>query len=807
MPSVRFSLAASVAAISLAAMPDAGAAIGAADYARAEKVLDSSLAKALRNARVDAHWFGDGHRFWYRRSDTAGAAEYVLVDADRGTRAALFDAPRLAAALPRKDDAKDKAALPDVSGVDVDGTTLRVELRLADGSTVKCRLDRYECAPAEAAPAADALPAPDGRREAFARDNDLWLRERGGGERRLTQDGEAYFAYGKLPDNSLASVRFMRSKAPLPPINVSWSPDGRYLTGMRIDERAVAPYPFVEWVPQDGSFRPITYSLRLPLLGDAGQPRLQAFVIDAASGAKNVLDLGDGALLEEWEGVLAWSADGNKAYRLLHDRDLHRVSLIEIDLPSGRVRRIVEETTTTMARTNNLLYGPVNMRVLPETREAIWFSEKSGWGHLYLYDLASGRLKRTLTHGDWLVRDLVQVDARRRVAWFTASGREKGRDPYYRHLYRVSLDGGEPVLLTPENAEHEIDAQAPAMIPSALSGSAFSPDGRYFVDTYSTVATPPVTVLRSGSDGRVVMKLEDADTSAVRAAGWRAPERVAAKSADGKTDLYAVVYLPPGYRRDGRYPVIDAFYGGPQMFNAPRSYAEAIATMNPISRASLAELGFVVVTIDARGTRGRSKAFADAGYGNFADPQIEDHVAVIRQLAGRYGGFDLDRVGVYGHSFGGYTSARAILSHPEFYKVAVSSAGPQNFQGFYDGLEGLLGVADYGDGKRVRPTPQSVPAAFKAMDNAALAANLRGHLMLVYGDMDENALPAVTQQLADALIKANKTFDLMYLPNRTHDYFRTDRYYTRRLWDYFVEHLLGERPPQNYDLGSSRAAD
>lgn len=697
--------------------------------------------------------------------------------------------------------------MPVVTHVETLDGGLRLDLKFGEDGQARCRLDRYECAThVPAAARADALPAPDGRYEVFARDHNLWLREREADrERALTRDGEAYFAYGKLPDTSLASVPALRRKAAMPPFNLTWSPDGNFLLGARIDERAVTPYPFVEWVPQDGSFRPIAYELRLPLLGDAGQPRVEAFVIDVASGTKRTLDLGAGAFFGAGD-VLAWSADGSKAWRLVYRDDHRRMALAEIDLRSGALRRVVDETAASAVMPNNLLYSPPNVRVLTETGEAIWFSEKDGWGHLYLHDLRSGRLKRALTGGSWLVRDLVHVDARKRVAWFTASGRERGRDPYYRHLYRVSLDGGAPVLLTPEDAEHEIESPLPPnLLPATDSGTSFSPDGRYFVDTWSTVDTPPTTVLRSSTDGRIVMKLEDADTSLVRAAGWRPPERVSAKSADGKTDLHAVVYLPPGFRRDGRHPVIDAFYGGPQMMNAPRSYAEAISTLNPVSRASLAELGFVVVTIDARGTRGRSKAFTDVGYGNFADPQIEDHIAVLRQLAERYGGFDLDRVGVYGHSFGGYTSARAILSHPEFYKVAVSSAGPHNYQGFYDGLAGLLGVPDYGDGSRVRPTPQSVPKNFQAMDNATLATNLRGHLMLTYGDMDENALPAVTLQLADALAKANKSFDLVYLPNRTHSFFRTDRYYMRRLWDYFVEHLLGAKPPENYDLSPSAA--
>lgn len=788
-------LAAALALVCTAA--HATPAVTAADYARAEKVLDSSLAGAIKNGRVAAHWI-DGDTFWYRREGLHGV-EFVLIDARRAARAALFDRARLTQALASADTME-------IDRVErVDGR-LRATLKPRDGNVATCDLERYTCtsAPTPAA-ATDTLVAPDGRSEAFVRDANLWVRTHdGGGERALTRDGTANYAYGKLPDTSLAAVPQRRAKTPLPPIGVAWSANGRYLFGERVDEREVAAYPFVESVPQDGSFRPIVYDLRLPLLGDAKQPRRTAFVVDAGSGEARALDLGDDASFDAG-ATLAWSADGGTAYTLVGGKDARSLALAELDLARGKVRLIVDEHGKTSVMPNNLLYSAPNARVLVASREAIWFSERSGWGHLYLYDLATGRQKRRLTDGDWLVRDVVHVDAKRRIVWFTASGREPGRDPYYRHLYRVSLDGGRPKLLTPENAEHEIDPAQPTMIGPAPDGVAFSPDGRWFVDTYSTVASPPVTVLRSADDGRVAMKLEDADVSAVAAAGWRAPERVAVKSVDGRTDLYATVYFPPGFSRERKYPVIDAFYGGPQMMNAPRSYAEAVKTFNPVSRAALAELGFVVMTIDARGTRGRSKAFADIGYGNFADPQIDDHVAAIRQLAERYGGLDLDRVGVYGHSFGGYTSARAILARPEFYKVAASSAGPHNYQGFYDGLEGLLGVPDYGDGARVRPTPASVPHNFAAMDNATLAKNLRGHLMLAYGEMDENALPSVTLQLADALIKANKSFDLVYLPNRTHDFFRTDRYYMRRLWDHFVEHLLGANPPENFDLSPPAA--
>lgn len=773
-----------IAAIASAPSPTAQ------DYAHAEKVLDANLRQAIRNGGVDAHWLGDG-RFWYRR-DEADGASYVMIDVAARTRSPAFDAARLAQALSVLARTPQSAPQLAVTGISDEAGVETVDLALDNGGQARCRLDRYECNERAAAPApADALPSPDGKRSVFRRDDNLWLRS-GSGERALTRDGEAHFSYGKLPDGSLASVPAMRSKAVLPPIGIEWSPDNRHLLGTRVDERAIAPYPYVEWVPQDGSFRPISYELRLPLLGDAGQPKQEIFVLDTESGERRAVDLGkDWALADV---TLAWSPDNAKAYRLAYSYGARDMALVEIDVRSGSVRRVVEDHGKTSLTPNNLFYGAPNVQMLFDTNEVVWFSERSGYGHLYVHDLRSGKIRRTLTRGDWLVRDLVHVDAKRRVAWFTASGREPGRDVYYRHLYRVSLDGGEPVLLTKEDAEHDVASPRPSIFVPKPS-DAFSLDSRYVIDSYSTVDTPPVTVLRSSDDGRAVMKLEDADVSAVKAAGWRAPQRLRVRSADGKTELYAVVYLPPGFDREKKYPVIDAFYGGPQMLNAPRSYAEAVSTMNPISRASLAELGFVVVTIDARGTRGRSKAFADVGYGNFADPQIEDHVAAIRELAGRIGSFDLDRVGVYGHSFGGYTSARAILSHPEFYKVAVSSAGPHNYQGFYDGLEQFTGIPAYADGSRTRPTPTAVPINYAALDNAKLAANLRGHLMLVYGDMDENALPAVTLQLADALIKADKRFDLLYLPNRTHAFFRTDAYYVHRLWDYFVEHLLGATPP------------
>lgn len=771
----------------------------AADFDRAERVFDDNLAGKLKNGGVEPHWTAGGRAFWYRRDGAAGP-EYRVVDAASGRKSAPFDPARLAAAVSAAVGSPQTAAGLKVS--DISAASVRVTVA---GRAIVCALPALTCAalPASAAPA-DALPSPDGGRLLFARASDLWLRDVAtGAERRLTSDGEPYFAYGKLPDSSLITLPLLRSHASLPPFGISWSPDGRTLVGGRVDERAIAPYPYVEWVPQDGGHRPVLYQLRLALLGDKPAPT-ETFVIDVASGEKRMVRLPDGWSFEN--PAIAWSADGRLVFGLASTFGGKAIALVETDTTTGAARLAIRESSTTSLSFSSFVYDGSNVRILDGGRQALWWSERDGWGHLYLYDVASGRMLRQLTAGDWLVLDVISIDEAHRRVFFTAGGREPGADPYYRKLYSVSLDGGPITALTPQDGDHDFASQPdPAL--AALLGETptppkVSPDGRFLVDTVSTVDQPAVTVLRDARDGRLIAPLEHADASAVYAAGWRAPTRVKLKAADGVTDLYAVVWFPPGYRPDGRYPVIDAFYGGPQTISAPRDFPDAVSSF-PVNQASLAQLGFIVTTIDARATPGRSKAFQDVGYGDWADPEISDHIAAIKALAARFGGFDLDRVGVYGHSFGGYTSARAILSHPEFYKVAVSSAGPQNYQGFYQGIEPYNGLPDYGGGQVLRPTPQAVPAHYAMLDNASLAGNLSGKLMLVYGDVDENALPAVTLQLADALEKHHKVFDLVYLPNQVHSFVDTSDYFTRLTWSYFLQNLAGVTPPP--DLG--QAAD
>lgn len=733
----------------------ASAAPTADDYARAERVLDANLRGKVANPAVRPHWLADG-RFWYQRGNASGHSEVVLVDPAHGSRQVVADGAALQASVP--------ASSP------------------------------------------QELLSPDGRHSLSVRDHNLWLATGTGLPTPLTHDGEASFGYGVLPDFALRGIPRRDGRLKPAPFAVSWSPDSRRVFGVRYDERQVLAYPYLATAPTDG-FRPVVHEVKLGLLGDAEQVRDAWFFVDVDGGQIRHVAMPEGwhALTEA--GVLGWSATGEQVYTAIvrYDRPA-RIRLVEIDLRSGKVRTILEESSSTRVQLNTYTYGRPAVRILGGRHQAVWYSARDGWGHLYLVDLRDGRVLRQLTDGHWGVRDIIGVDAHEQQLIFTAAGREPG-DPYQRRLYRVPLDGGIPVLLSPEAADHAVDAGASAVM-GGRDPQLLSPSGDAVIDSWSSLEQPPVSVLRSTADGRVIVPLEQADDRAIRAAGWQPPRRERLLAADGSTAIYATVYLPPGYTDDGTFPVIDAMYGGPHVTNAPVGYVDATATMNPVARASLAQLGFVVVSIDARGTPGRSKAFHDVSFLTAADDQLNDHVTGIQQLARRYPGMDLERVGIYGHSFGGYSAARALLRHPEFYKVGVASAGSHSFQGMYGGgihgMDRLVGGAPvYADGSAQRPAEDAIPVLFQPLDNGALAHQLRGKLMLVYGDLDENAMPALTLQLARALNAANKDYDLLYLANQDHELFRNDLYYMRRMWDYFVTHLMGETPPA-YQLGAAR---
>jgi dipeptidyl-peptidase 4 len=475
-----------------------------------------------------------------------------------------------------------------------------------------------------------------------------------------------------------------------------------------------------------------------------------------------------------WEDV-QWAPDGRTLAFASSSRDHKQVWLRIADAGTGAVREVLHEAVPTYFESGN---GAVNWRYLPQSRELLWFSERNDWGNLYLYDLDSGRLKHPVTTGTGNVTAVLRVDPQARMVWFRGVGREpavdgKTPDPYFQSLYRVSLDGGTPLRLTPEDADHTVT---------------LSPDGARFVDAYSTPTTPPVTVLRDARDGHRLATIATADITRLTAAGWTPPTPIVVKARDGRTDLYGLLFKPSHFDPARKYPIVDYIYPGPQTGSVgSRSFAAA-----RVDHQALAELGFIVVAIDGLGTPWRSKSFHDAFNGDIGDNTLPDQVAALHQLGQRYSWIDLDRVGVWGHSGGGYATADAMFSYPDLFKVGISESGNHDNRNYEDDW------AEKWQGLEARHTDGR--SNYDAQANQNRAANLKGHLLLAHGLMDDNVPPSNTLLVVDALIKANKDFDLIVLPNARHGYGKDAPYMMRRRWDYFVRWLLGATPPAQFQM-------
>lgn len=763
---VRRMMAAACMATGLALAPAASAqapAVTADDYARAEKFLPHNTAPLVDHVPAMLAWIDDG-QFTYRDHD-AGGDRFLRVDAAHGGVVPAFDHVRLARAL------ADAAGKPvKAENLPLKRWSIEDDGRIALSAFSKdwrCDLSgRGECVEKTGEP---GVASPDGKLEAFIRDWNLWVRDLATGkETQLTTDGAT--DYGYATDN--AGWKHT-DKAIL-----VWSPDSTKIATFRQDQRRTSEMVLVH----TNVGAPKVERWKYPFVGDEHVTMIERVIIDVPARKVMQLDMppdqhrstlcDDVSCSGGWEDV-QWAPDGGTLAFASTSRDHQQTWLRIADADTGAVRTVFDEKVDTYFESGN---GAVNWRYLPRSNEILWFSERDNWGNLYLYDATSGRLKHAVTRGEGNVTEVLRVDPETRTVWFRGVGMEDGRNPYYQHFYKVSLDGGEPVLLTPEDADHKVK---------------LSPGGTYFVDTYSTTATAPVTVLRSAADGALVREVARGDISRLRAAGWVAPEPFTVKARDGSTDLYGLMFKPTGFDPSKQYPIINYVYPGPQTGSVrSRSFLASHG-----DNQALAELGFIVVAIDGMGTPWRSKAFHDAYFGDIGDNTLPDQVAAMKQLAERFAWIDLDRAGIWGHSGGGNATAGAMFRYPDFFKVGIAESGNHDNRNYED---------DWGERYHGLLVRQGSSDNYEEVANQTHAANLRGKLLLAHGGMDDNVPPYNTYLVVDALVKANKDFDLLIFPNARHGYSVDNNYMMRRRWDYFVRHLLGAEPPHEYRIGGQQ---
>nr|WKN37408.1 DPP IV N-terminal domain-containing protein [Tunicatimonas sp. TK19036] len=687
-----------------------------ADYDQAAAMLTGNVAKLIDND-IETYWLPDG-RLWYE-SLTEDQATFVLFNPADGTKITADS----------REDLFEKGAVVQEEPIFF-----------------------------------NEVLSPDGKYSAFIRDWNLWMREVATGEETvLTTDGVEDFGYAT--DNA----GWRHSDAPI----LSWSPDSKKIATFQQDQRHVKDMYLVR--TQVGS--PELQAWKYPLPGDSAIIQIHRVIIDI-DGEPEVVrlkmgpDARRGTLCDdiscdgEFDDV-AWSDDSQQLVFVSTSRDHKQAKVRMADTETGEVRDIFEENVDTQYESGQ---GTINWKYLSASDEIIWYSERSDWGHLYLYDANTGTVKNQITSGEYVVREVRHVDEKKREIYFIAGGKEEGVNPYYRYLYRVNFNGKNLTLLTPDEGDHSIS---------------FSPDYNYFIDAYSQPTVPPVYEVRN-KKGKQIATLEETDISRLEAAGWKPPTPFTVRSADDRWDLYGMLYTPTNLDSTKKYPVIVYIYPGPQGGSVGSWKFYAARRDNQ----ALAELGFVVMALEGSCNPNRSKSFHDACYGDMSENTLPDQISGLRQLAERYAFLDLDRVGIWGHSGGGFATAAAMFKYPDFFKVGISESGNHDNRNYEDDWgERYIGLETYNDAGISNYGQQA---------NQQLAKDLEGKLLLIHGGLDDNVPPYNTYLVLDALIKANKDFDFLLLPNARHGYGLDSHYIMRRRWDYFIEHLMKGTPPKEY---------
>jgi len=775
------------------------------DYHRAD-VIRTAGAYVL-GATVTPIWLDDSVRFVYTSTGKTDRGTIYLVDPARANRRVYFDQARMAAILSvAADTIVDPTRFPTFTPVD-GGRAIELVLHK---KVLSCDPASYNCAVQDSVDWALkrtlkdgpswANRSPDRKWDVFAWRYNLYLRPaalsdsdavaaadsvrrarndttarnaagrqaRGRGARQdsiplprgsvaLTNDGERLFAYGGTNRDVAADTAKPRPSR----VNINWTTDSRRFTVHRDDLRGTRIYPMYSSTGD----QPVDRSYHYAVPSDSVLPTHVTHVIDIADRT-NIRAKAAPTPQTTVSTRTFWNRAGDHFYMLNANRGPSRISALLVDARTGDTKTVARDSSATWVELSHQ-FGGENWAVAKGSDDLVWWSQRDGWGHLYHVG-ADGAVKHQIESGPYVVDRLFRVDSATRTApqvvYFSAWGKDSGF-LYYSHLYRANIDGSGMTALTPEEGDHSI---------------VFTPKGPYFIDTFAPVGKAPVISLRSAVDGRMLLELGRGDAELLQSVGWRPPEIIKVKARDGVTDLYGLMYKPSHFDPKKSYAILDHIYPGPQVGSVGRWGWSG--TGEP---QAIAELGFIVVQIDHQGTPRRSKAFHDYYYRNMGDNGIPDHVAAIRQLAATHAWIDISRVGIWGHSGGGLASTDAILRFPDFYKVAVSTSGNHHPNTY----------AWYWAGRYQGPYEK---ASYDSAANYTLAKNLKGRLLLMHGDLDNNVHPANTIKMVDALIKANKSnFDLLIFPDAPHG---LPVFSVRKRWDYFVKHLLNKEPPANYEM-------
>ena len=733
------------------------AQIDTTDYQRAEQFLSTNLSKKYYTYWVSPHWDKNHNILWYSNYTPKGT-EYVKVNIKTLKKENLFDQVEFAKQLSEQTDTEvSPYSLPVwIKGINEDGLIEYSYKR-------KNYTYDYATSTITEADTPDKKPrnyseSPDKKNTLIVSDYNVWLKKEDQDSVQITTDGTQKNGYGVTP--SWMSVKNIESEGDhILDLDINWSPNNRFAIIGRYNRTNARNLYLYKTLPDEGN-RAEVYSYERPLAGDSLTATVEYYLFDTENN--NIKRLDFDPITTFLTYGFRWDKEGNKAYYMKYARGYQSMDITEINLPDLTTRSIYKESASTYIDPMTSLFN------LLDDGSFLFVSEKDGWNHIYRYSTKTGELLKQITKGEYVVRSIEHVDTKSKTIYFTACGKEKNTDPYLPLLYSIKFNGQSLKLLTPEKAEHTVSIWA---------------DKNVFVDNFSTVQEPNIAVLRSLKDGKVLKTLEQGDISKITEMGWQAPEPFKAKGRDGKTDIYGVLYKPANFDPSKKYAIIEGTYSGPQTIRAPKSFRRGLLNDD----TPLAQLGFVLINIDGMGSAYRSKAFHDVSYKNLGDIGGPDKIAVMKELAEQYSWLDTTRVGIFGHSAGGYDAARALLAYPDFYKVGVAAAGNHDHRAAKAWWPELY---------------MGYPAGphYDEQSNYYNADKLQGHLMLIHGDMDQNVNTASSMRFAAELIKANKDFELLIIPGKDHSSTYYDKYVIRKRWDYFVRYLMGVEPPKNYKI-------